>query len=83
MLTRRDELPPGTAMEPRRTEAELLYMDGHPRRVTVLGWLRLDVAHRQPITNRFIFWLVHLRLETGEEAWFEYDSLNLRPQQRS
>ena len=63
-LTRRDELPPGTAMEPKGTEAELLYMDGTWRRVTVLGWLRLDVAHRQPVTNRFIFWLVQLHLET-------------------
>ena len=59
-----------------------LYMDGTWRRVTVLGWLRLDVAHRQPVTNRFIFWLVQLHLESGEEAWFEYHSLDLRPSRR-
>jgi hypothetical protein len=66
-------------MEPWGTEAELLYADGNWRPATVLGWYRLDVAHRQPITNRWIFWLVRLRLGDGDEAWFEYDSLNLRP----
>ena len=65
-------------MQPRRTEAELLYVDGNWRPATVLGWYRLDVAHRQPVTNRWIFWLVRLRLGDGEGAWFEYDSLNLR-----
>ncbi len=66
-------------MEPRRTEAELLYVDGNRRPATVLGWYRLDVARRQPVTNRWIFWLVRLQLGGGEGAWFEYDSLNLRP----
>jgi hypothetical protein len=42
-------------MEPRRTEAELLYADGIWRPATVLGWSRLDVAHRQPVTSRWIF----------------------------
>jgi hypothetical protein len=65
-------------MEPRHTEAEALYADGTWRPVNVLGWHRLDVAHEQPITKRWIFWLVRLQLETGEKAWFEYDSLNLR-----
>jgi hypothetical protein len=66
-------------MEPRRTEAGLLYMDRTWRPVTVLAWLRLDVARRQPITSRWAFWLTRLRLVDGEEAWFEYDSRNLRP----
>jgi hypothetical protein len=66
-------------MEARRAEAELLHADGNWRPVTVLGWYRLDVARRQPVTNRWIFWLVRLRLGGGEEAWFEYDSLDLRP----
>jgi hypothetical protein len=65
-------------MEPRRTEAEVLYMDGTWRPVTVLEWLRLDVAHRQPITNRWIFWLSRLQLDDGSEGWFEFDSLCLR-----
>jgi hypothetical protein len=66
-------------MQPRRTEAEVLYADGNWRPAAVLGWYRLDVAGQQPITNRWIFWLVRLRLRDGEQAWFEYDSLNLRP----
>jgi hypothetical protein len=45
----------------------------------VLGWHRLDAAHRQPLTDRWIFWLVRLQLEPGEKDWFEFDSLNLRP----
>ena len=65
-------------MQPRRTDAELLYADGNWRPATVLGWYRLDVAYRQPVTNRWIFWLVRLRLGDGEEASFEDDSLNLR-----
>jgi hypothetical protein len=70
-------------MDPRRTEGELLYADGQSRRVTVLGWLRLDVTHRNSITDRWIFWLVHLRLPGGGEGWFEYDSRNLRPPKNS
>jgi hypothetical protein len=66
-------------MRPRRTEAEVLYADGAWRPATVLGWCRLDIARRQPITNRWVFWLVRLRLGDGEQAWFEYDGLNLRP----
>jgi hypothetical protein len=66
-------------MEPRRTEAEVLYVDGQWRLANVLGWHRLDVAHRQPLTEVWVFWLVHLRLESREEAWFEYVRLNLRP----
>jgi hypothetical protein len=54
-------------------------VDGTWRPATVLGWYRLDVASRQPVTNRWIFWLVRLRLGDGQETWFEYDSLNLRP----
>jgi hypothetical protein len=79
MLSRRDPPPTGTAMKPRRTAAELLYADATWRPATVLGWYRLDVARRQPVTNRWIFWLVRLRLAGREEAWFEYDNLNLRP----
>jgi hypothetical protein len=79
MLARRDPPPTGTAVQPRRTEAELLYADGNWRPATVLGWYRLDVANRQPVTNRRVFWLVRLRLGDGEQAWFEYDSLDLRP----
>ena len=30
--------------------------------VTGLGWLRLDAARRQPVTQRWIFWLVQLQL---------------------
>ena len=44
----------GTVLEPRRSEAELLYADGNWRPATVLGWYRLDVAHRQPVTNRWL-----------------------------
>lgn len=66
-------------MEPTHTDAEVLYADAQWRPANVAGWLRLDVAHRQLITNRWIFWLVQSRLADGEEAWFEYDGLNLRP----
>src|SRR5262249_22576722 len=79
VLARGDPPPAGTGMEARRTGAELLYVDGNWRPVTVLGWYRLGVAHRRPVTNRWVFWLVRLRLEDGQEAWFEYDRLNLRP----
>lgn len=66
-------------MEPRLTEAEVLYTDREWHPATVLGWYRLDIAHEQPITKRWIFWLVRLQLESGEETWFEYDKRNLRP----
>ena len=66
-------------MEPRHAQARVLYLDGEWREATVLGWHRLDVAHRQPVTEVWIFWLVHLRLEVGEEGWFEYIGVNLRP----
>lgn len=79
MLARRDPRPTGTAMEPRRTDAGLLYADGSWRPATVLGWHRLGVARSQPVTNQWVFWLVRLRLGDGEEAWFEYDSQNLGP----
>jgi hypothetical protein len=26
-----------------------------------------------------VFWLIHLRLESGENSWFEYAKLNIRP----
>jgi hypothetical protein len=39
----------------------------------------LDVAHEQLLTGLWLFWLVHLRLETGEDSWFEYAKLNIRP----
>src|SRR5258708_21390085 len=80
MLARTDLLPSGSFMNPRH--AEVLCADGQWRPVMVLGWHRLDVAHRQAVTDRWIFWFVHLRLESGDEAWFEFDSLNLRPQRR-
>ena len=66
-------------MPPRRTDAQALYTDGQPRPATVIGWHRLDVARRQPITEVWIFWLVHLRLEKGEEGRFESDKRGLRP----
>ena len=82
MLARKDQLPLGSFINPRHVEAEVLYADRQWRPVMVLGWHRLDVAHRQAVTDRWIFWFVHLRLESGDEAWFEFDSLNLRPQRR-
>jgi hypothetical protein len=57
---------PGTP--PNSAEAEVLYADRQWRPVTVLGWHRLNIAHRQAVTDRRIFWLVHLRLESGDEA---------------
>jgi hypothetical protein len=59
-------------MEPRLTEAEVLYTDREWHPATVLGWYRLDVAHEQLLTGLWVFWLVHLRLESGEDLWFEY-----------
>jgi hypothetical protein len=32
--------------------------------------------------STWIFWLVHLRLDSGDEAWFEFDALNLRPRRQ-
>ena len=81
VLTRSDHLPPGSFMDPVRTDAEVLYADRQWRPAKVLGWHRLDVAHQQPITQRRIFWLVRLQLETGQKAWFEYDTRNLRPRE--
>ena len=72
-------LGPGTLMEPRQIEAEVLYMDGQWRSTAVLAWLRLNVAYRQPLTSVWIFWLVQLRLPDESEGWFEYDKRNLRP----
>jgi hypothetical protein len=40
---------------------------------------RLDVALEQLLTGLWVFWLVHLRLESGEDSWFEYVKLNIRP----
>jgi hypothetical protein len=82
-LARSEGLPPGSFMNPRRSHAELLYADGTWRPATVHGWHRLDVAHRQRVTQRWIFWLVRLQLPDGEKCWFEYDSLNLRPAKAS
>jgi hypothetical protein len=70
-------------MKPKQAGTQVLYGDGTWRPAKVLGWLRLDVAHKQPITQRWVFWLVQMQLADGQEAWFEYDSLNLRPQARS
>jgi hypothetical protein len=82
MLARADQLSPGLFMNPRHAAAEVLHADRQWRPVIVLGWHRLEVAHRQPVTDRWIFWLVRLRLESRDEAWFEFDSLKLRPQRR-
>ena len=40
-------------MEPRLTEAEVLYTDREWRSATVLGWYRLDVAHEQLLTGHW------------------------------
>ena len=66
-------------MEPRRAQAEVFHLGGKWRKATVLGWHRLDVARRQSLTGYWIFWLVHLRLEGGQEGWYQYVRLNLRP----
>jgi hypothetical protein len=34
-------------------------------------------------TGLWVFWLVHLRLESGEDSWFEYVKLNIRPRERA
>jgi hypothetical protein len=70
---------PGKPMPPRCTQAEALYADQAWRPAQVLGWLRPDVAFRQPITEAWVFWLVQLQLPGDEPAWFEYDSRSLRP----
>jgi hypothetical protein len=57
--------PTGTVIGPRRTEAELVYADGNWRPDSI-RLVRLDVVYRQPITDRWIFWLVRLRLRAGE-----------------
>jgi hypothetical protein len=44
-----------------------------------LGWYRLDIAHEQLLTGLWVFWLIQLRLESGEDSWFEYVKLNIRP----
>jgi hypothetical protein len=69
----------GRSIKPRLTEAEVLYTDRKWHPATVLGWYRLDVAHEQLLTGLFVFWLVHLRLESGEDSWFEYVNLHIRP----
>jgi hypothetical protein len=69
----------GTPIEPKLTEAEVLYTDREWHPATVLGWYRLDVARHQLLTGHRIFWLVHVRLESGEDSWFEYVKLNIRP----
>jgi hypothetical protein len=61
------------------TEAEVLYTDCEWHPATVLGWYRLDVAHEQLLTGLWVFWLIQLRLESGEDSWFEYVKLNIRP----
>ena len=38
-----------------------------------------DVAHEQLLTGLWVFWLIHLRLESGEDSWLEYAKLNIRP----
>jgi len=55
MLARKDQLPLGSFINPRHVEAEVLYADRQWKPVTVLGWHRLDVAHRQAVTDRWIF----------------------------
>jgi hypothetical protein len=69
----------GKPIRPRLTEVEVLYTDREWHPATVLGWYRLDVAHEQLRTGLLVFWLVHLRLESGEDLWFEYVKLNIRP----
>lgn len=49
-------------MKPKQADAQLLYADGTWRPARVLGWLRLDIAHKQPITQRWIFRLVQIQL---------------------
>ena len=71
--------PAGPPMKPKLTEAEVLYTDREWHPATVLGWYRLDVAHEQLRTGLLVFWLIHLRLENGEDVWFEYVKLNIRP----
>jgi hypothetical protein len=72
---------PGTPVEPKLTEAEVLYTNRQWHPATVLGWYHLHVAHEQLLTGLWVFWLIHLRLESGEDSWFEYVKLNIRPRQ--
>jgi hypothetical protein len=71
--------PAGVPMKPKLTEAEVLYTDRKWHPATVLGWYELDDAHEQLLTGLLVFWLVHLQLESGEDPWFEYVKLNIRP----
>jgi len=41
----------------------------------------LDTFYNQ-LSERWIFWLVHLQFGEGERGWFEYGRLNLRPRRR-
>jgi hypothetical protein len=68
-----------TPMKPKLTEAEVLYTDRKWHPATVVGWYELDDAHEQLLTGLLVFWLVHLRLENGDDSWFEYAKLNIRP----
>ena len=63
MLARSDQLPPGSFMDPVRTDAQVLYADQQWRPAKIRGWHRLDVAHQEPVTQRWIFWLVRLQLK--------------------
>jgi hypothetical protein len=69
----------GRPIRPRLTEVEVLYTarEWHP--ATVLGWYCLDIAHEQLRTGLLVIWFVHLRVESGEDLWFEYVKLNIRP----
>ena len=70
--------PAGPPMKPKLTEAEVLYTDRKWHPATVLGWYELDDAHEQLLTGLLVSWLIHLRLESGEDSWFEYAKLNIR-----
>ena len=70
--------PAGVPMKPKLAEVEVLYTDRKWHPATVLGWYELDDAHEQLLTGLWVFWLVHLRLESGEDSWFEYVKLNIR-----
>jgi hypothetical protein len=70
-LTRTDP-PAGPVMEPKRTEGEVLYLDGQFREATVLAWHRLDEPRRQMLTHHKISWLAQLRLSDGSTNWYEY-----------
>jgi hypothetical protein len=42
-------------MEPKLTEAEVLYTDRQWHPPTVLSWYRLDIAHEQLLTGLCVF----------------------------